>query len=172
MSLLKTIQYSEAKDEVKAVYDHMIKRTGKIPKPVELTSVSPFFFQSLMRTIDYYSGHPNIDFSLLVLIRLLSSQSCSNDICLNFNRQILKKQGLDDIEIDKLLENPATAGLLKKDETLLMFVLKAVNDPEAIQDPDVQQLRDLGWTDTDIFDAVNTGVTMFALNKMMKIFKI
>lgn len=172
MSLLKTIQPGEATGDIQTIYTEMIERTGRVPKPVELASVSPFFFQILMKTIAYYASHPNLNFSLLVLIRMLSSESCSNHICKNFNRQILKKQGLQDMEIDKVLKDPKAADLSEKDEAILLFVLKAVNDPDGIDEIDIKELHDLGWCDTDIYDAVTTGVNMFSLNKMMKIFKI
>ncbi|MBU1343145.1 MAG: hypothetical protein KKE44_11375 [Proteobacteria bacterium] len=172
MTLLRTIEPSQAQGDVKAIYKYMIERTGRVPKPVELASASPFFFQNIVKTIQYYAAHPNLDFSLLVLIRLLSSNSCSNDICLNFNRDFLKKQGLDDTEIEKILENPKAADLSKKDEALLVFVLKAVNTPESINKTDIDTLHALGWEDTDIYDAAMTGVNMSALNTMMRIFKI
>lgn len=172
MCLLKTIRPDEAEGDVKTVYDYMMERTGRLPKPVELASASPFFFQTLVKTIHYYAAHPNLSFPLLVFIRILSSKSCSNDICLSFNRHVLKKQGLDDTEIDNILKDPKDAGLSEKDEAILLFVLKAVNDPEAANETHISMLHKLGWTDTDIYDAVTTGVNMFALNKMMKIFKM
>ncbi len=172
MSLLRTIKPGEAKGEAKIVYDHMIERTGKVPKPVELASVSPFFLENLVKTIAYYASHPNLDFLLLVFIRMLSSKGCSNDICMNFNKGILMKMGLTPIQIDKILINPREAELSNKDQAMLLFVLKAVNDPESVQKSDINALHGLGWEDTDIYDAATTGVNMFALNKMMKIFKI
>lgn len=172
MSLLKTIQPGEATGDVKSVYIEMTERTGQVPKPVELASVSPFFFQTLMKTIAYYSSHPNLNFPLLVLIRMLSSKSCSNTICFNFNRQVLKNQGLNDAEIDKILKDPKAAELSEKDEAILLFVLKAVNDPDIVDQNDINRLHGLGWSDADIYDAVTTGVNMFALNKMMRIFKM
>ncbi|OGR27621.1 MAG: hypothetical protein A2277_13200 [Desulfobacterales bacterium RIFOXYA12_FULL_46_15] len=172
MSLLKTVKPGEATGDIQTIYAEMIKRTGQVPKPVELASASPFFFQTLMKTIAYYAAHPNLDFSLLVLIRMLSSESCSNHICRNFNRQILKKQGLEDTKIDQILKDPKAAGLSAKDEAMLLFVLKAVNDPDGIDKTDMHKLHSLGWSDTDIYDAVTTGVNMFSLNKMMRIFKM
>ena len=172
MSLLKTVKPGEATGDVKALYTEMIERTGRVPKPVELASVSPFFFQTLMKTIAYYSGHPNLNFPLLVLIRMLSSKTCSNTICFNFNRQVLKKQGLTDTEIENILKDPKAAELSEKDEAILLFVLKAVNDPDIVDKTDIDKLHDLGWSDADIYDAVTTGVNMVALNKMMRIFKI
>lgn len=172
MSLLKTVKPDEATGDIQRIYTEMMERTGRVPKPVELASTSPFFFQTMMKTIAYYASHPNLNFPLLVLIRMLSSESCSNTICFNFNRQVLKKQGLDDTEIDKILKDPKAAELSEKDEAILLFVLKAVNDPDIVDQTDIDKLHDLGWTDTDIYDAVTTGVNMFALNKMMRIFKI
>ena len=39
-----------------------------------------------------------------------------------------------------------------------LFVLKAVKTPEAVQQNDIDGLRELGWNDKDIFDAVAHGM--------------
>jgi len=172
MCLLKTIQQGEATPEVEIAYQQMIKRTGMVPKPVELASVSPFFFETLMKTIAYFSNHPNLDFLLLVYIRMLSSKKCANDICMNFNKEILRKMGLTDSQIFKIIQTPESAQLPPKEKAMLLFVLKAVGDPESVDETHINTLHKFGWEDRDIYDAVTTGVNMFALNKMMKIFKI
>lgn len=172
MCLLKTIKQEEATPEVEIAYQQMIARTGVIPKPVELASVSPFFFKILMKTIAYFANHPTLDFLLLVHIRMLSSKKCANDICMKFNKEILMKMGLTDAQTHKILQTPEAAELPPKEKAMLFFVLKAVGDPESIDETQMNILHEFGWEDRDIYDAVATGVNMSALNKMMKIFKI
>ena len=172
MCLLKTIKPGEATAEVKIAYEQMIKRTGMVPKPVELASVSPFFFETLMKTIAYFANHPTLDFLLLVHIRMLSSKKCSNDICMNFNKEILMKMGLTDSQTNKIILTQESEELPPKEKAMLSFVLKAVGDPESVDETQMNTLHEFGWEDQDIYDAVTTGVNMFALNKMMKIFKI
>ena len=69
-------------------------------------------------------------------------------------------------------EDPSQASLEDKDKRLLLFVLKSIQTPEAVTQDDVDALRDLGWSDTDIFDAVAHGTNMIGASIMMKAFKI
>ena len=40
------------------------------------------------------------------------------------------------------------------------MVLKACGKPEEVQEADIQKLRDLGWQDADILDAISHGLMM------------
>jgi alkylhydroperoxidase family enzyme len=53
---------------------------------------------------------------------------------------------------------------------LLLFVLKVVRAPEAVQAADVEALREMGWTDPDIFDAAFHGTSMISASRLFKAF--
>lgn len=55
---------------------------------------------------------------------------------------------------------------------MLLFVLKAIQTPEATVQPDIDRLHDLGWTDTDILDATFHGADMVRHAIMFKAFQM
>jgi hypothetical protein len=55
---------------------------------------------------------------------------------------------------------------------LLLLVLKAVNKSHEVNKADIQAAHDLGWTDSDIFDAVNHGATALAVDIILDTFKV
>ncbi len=74
---------------------------------------------------------------------------------------------LADIKLD-----PSTAPLEEKEIALLLFILKVVKDSNSIQQPDVDALKNLGWTDADIMDATYHGAIQVGVDKIFNAFKI
>jgi len=58
-----------------------------------------------------------------------------------------------DEQLDAMKADPAQSQLNEKDKAMLLFVLRAVKSPEAVEQKDVDALHDLGWTDQDILEA-------------------
>jgi hypothetical protein len=50
--------------------------------------------------------------------------------------------------------------------------MKAIKTPDAVEKQDVEQLHDLGWTDSDIMDSMAHGTNMIASSILMKTFKM
>ena len=81
-------------------------------------------------------------------------------------------QGMSEDDIQKVVEDPLQAPLEDKDRAMLAFVMKAIKTPDAVAEEDMTQLRDLGWTDTDILDALTHGTNMIGSSILMKAFKM
>ena len=81
-------------------------------------------------------------------------------------------QGLSEDDIDKMEKDPLQAPLDDKDRAMVAFVMKAIKTPDAVEKQDVDQLHDLGWTDSDIMDAMAHGTNMIASSILMKTFKM
>ena len=78
--------------------------------------------------------------------------------------------GLSDSDLETLREDPETAPLEDFQKALLLFVLKVVRTPNEVQEGDVRALREMGWTDQDIFDAAYHAVSMIAGSTPFKAF--
>ena len=75
-------------------------------------------------------------------------------------------------DIEKIAEDPLQAPLDDRDRVMLAFVMKAIKTPDAIVQEDTDQLHDLGWTDSDILDALAHGTNMIGSSILMKTFKM
>jgi alkylhydroperoxidase family enzyme len=85
---------------------------------------------------------------------------------------MLSMQGLSEDDIAKMEKDPLQAPLDDKDRAMVAFVMKAIKTPDAVEKQDVEQLHDLGWTDSDIMDAMAHGTNMIASSILMKTFKM
>ena len=81
-------------------------------------------------------------------------------------------QGLSEDDIAKMEKDPLQAPLDDKDRAMVAFVMKAIKTPDAVEKQDVEPLHDLGWTDSDIMDAMAHGTNMIASSILMKTFKM
>jgi alkylhydroperoxidase family enzyme len=172
MPLIKTVSPQQAEGTIKEAYDMFMQNIGLIPKPMEMMSASPALFELQLRRIQYLSQHPKLSYPLLAHIRYLVAQNLDYPYCTDFNRMILKKQGLSDDDIQRMETDP-TQSMLEDDESaLLAFVVKAVKTPGDVAPEEIAHLRDLGYEDRDIMDALAQGVSMIDHAIMMQVFQM
>jgi len=172
MAFIQTVKPEEAEGEIKGSYSLFLETAGMIPKPMEMFSVSPELYKKRLDTATYYRSHPTLDFSLLTSIRYVVASEFKSTPCVQFNKSLLKRMGMEESDIEKLYSNPASAPLEEKEKAMLVFVFSALKSPESVTKEDIEALRKMGWTDRDIFDAVNHGSITFISRMMMKIFRM
>ena len=172
MALLKTVTQEEAEGEIAATYDMFLKTAGTVPKPMEMASISPSLMKLQVELVGYYMNHPTLKFPLLAHIRYLVATDQDYNFCIDFNSNLLQFLGNTEEGLTELVADPAKADLDEKDKALLLFVLKALRSPDEVIGEEVDTLHNLGWKDSDIFDAVNHGAGMIAPSIMMRAFQI
>lgn len=172
MSLIKTIAPDKAEGEVAEIYSVFTKSKIPVPKPLQMTSVSPGLLKIQSQLVGYYMNHPSLGFALLSLIRYLVARKYNYIFCTGFNENFLKMQGMDEEQINIVVKDPRKAPIEDKDREMLVFVMKAIEKPESITQKDMDILYGLGWTDRDIFDALNHGTGMIGPSILMKTFKM
>ena len=69
-------------------------------------------------------------------------------------------------------KDPLQTPLDDKDRAMVSFVMKAIKSPDSVEEKDVDNLREQGWTDSDILDAMAHGTNMIASSILMKAFKM
>lgn len=172
MSFLNTVKFEQAEGDLKNSYNLFMEQSGMVPKPMEMFSVSPELYKKRLETAMYYRSHPTLDFSLLTAIRYAVASAFNSSPCQRFNGSLLERQGMEKSELEKLSSDPSSAPMEEKDLALLIFVTEALKSPGTVKREDVEKLRDLGWTDRDIFDAVNHGSITFVSKVLMDIFQM
>ncbi len=173
MALIQTIDPDVAEGLVKQFYDTMKKLVGMVPKPLQMYSASPRLFEINTQILQYYMSHPNLNPVLMACIRFVSATHCEYPYCIDMNKKILTQMvGLSEQQVQQLLEDPKSVDLPEKDKAMLDFVIKSIRTPEEVQQNDVDELRRLGWLDTDIYDAVSHGTMMVASGILFNAFKM
>lgn len=172
MALINTVPPEQAEGIIKEGYDMFMKRVGIIPRPLEMMSASPGLFELQLRRIEYFSKHPKLSFSLLAHIRYLVAHNLDYGFCMDLNKHILKKQGVEEGDIRKMEADPSQSLLEENESAMLAFVVKAVKAPGAVPAEEIQRLKEMGWEDRDMVDALAQGVSMIDHAIMMQVFQM
>lgn len=173
MALIKTVSLEEAEGNIREVYSKLMETAGMVPKPLELSSASPALFEHFARGLKYFMTHTTLGLPLLAHIRLLVAIESEYPYCIDLNSMLLQMLGgLSEEQLAEVRQDPARTTLPEKEKALLLFVLKSVKTPEAVDKSDIDGLHELGWTDTDIFDATYHGANMITAGILFNAFKM
>lgn len=172
MARIATVAPEKAEGVVKEGYEMFMKNVGIIPKPMEMMSVTPALFEIQLNRIKYFSKHPTLSFPLLVHIRYLASHQLNYSFCMDFNGSVLKKLGAEDADLEAMKGDPSRSLLEDNEKAMLLFVVKSIKAPGSVTDSDIEKLREFGWSDRDMVDALSQGVSMIDHSIMMEVFQI
>lgn len=172
MSVLKNIGAKQENTEVRLIRENLIHAVGSVPKPLEMMAVSPGLFQHYYRGISYYKNHPKLEFETLLFLRYLVARKMHFAACVEFNGEILKKQGVTEDELEMMVHDCRKIPLVEASRRLIYFVLTSLDNQEESTEKAFVDLLNLGWSENDIFDAVNHGFSMIAPGLMLKLFKV
>lgn len=172
MALLELTPPEKATGKLAELYASTEAFIGAVPGNVRLLGVSPDILENQLNYVQYNMTHPTLSRPLQAMIRMLVSRACKSPYCEAFNKSFLKQGGLSDEQIEATISNPANAPLEDKEKELLGFVLKVCEAPHSATQEDIDKLKTAGWTERDIFDAVNHGARSVAANIVFDAFKL
>lgn len=173
MSIVSTVAPEQATGPVAEIYGQMQQALGRVPNAFRLYSASPDLLAMQWQHIGYYFQHPTLSFPLLAAIRMLVSQDNDCAYCIGMNEAMLiERAGFTPEQTAAAKRDPAATPLPGKDRAMLLFVLKATQAPKDVTRADLDGLRALGWSDRDIFDAVNHGARNVAVDILFNSFKV
>jgi alkylhydroperoxidase family enzyme len=172
MALVQTTLPEKAEGKLAELYAEVEQMFGMVPNNVRMLGVSPPLLENQLQLIGHYMGHPTLTTPFLAMVRMLVSKACHSPYCQNLNSGLLLKAGFTKEQIAAMQADPAQVPLDEKQKTLLLFVLKACDNPHSVSAEDMDRLRSLGWSEVDVVDAVAHGARMVGTNIIFDTFKI
>jgi alkylhydroperoxidase family enzyme len=172
MALVKTTPPEKAEGQLAELYAEVEQMFGRVPNNARLLGVSPDLLENQLQLIGHYMGHATLTTPFLAMVRMLVSKACQSPYCQNLNSGLLLNAGFTKEQIAAMQADPTQAPLDDKQKALLLFVLKACDNPHSVSAQDVDHLRSMGWSEVDIVDAVAHGARMVGTNIIFDTFKI
>jgi alkylhydroperoxidase family enzyme len=172
MALLKLVPPENADGKLAELYSIAEEMFGAVPNNVRMLGVSPAVLEDQLEFVRYFRAHPTLSVPFLAMVRLVVAASTDSPYCEKLNTGMLARLGVPANQAEAFKDDPRSAPLNDKEKALLTFVLRATRDPHNITAEDVQKLRELGWSDADIFDAVAHGARAVATNIIFDTFKL
>ncbi len=158
--------------QVEAVFAMIEESLGFVPDGLRLYGVSPPLLKSFVTAIGHFRGQDRLSQELLATIRYLSASRNHCEFCIDFNEAILLQLGKDQSAIRASRDNPDAAPLPESEKALLKLALDALEDADAIDAARLDGLRQQGWRDRDIFEAVYVAANNRAFTTVLKTFGI
>ena len=163
MSILQTVKPEAATGEVAEIYAQIQKAWGHVPAAIQVFSANPFL---LKHQWEYYGSvmqHPTLSMPLTAFITLLVSQAGHWDYFIDMNAgMLINAAGWTPEQVAATRADFNDSPLSGPEKALLGLVLKMTRDSGGVTSADLQTVRDAGWSDGDILDAVNHGARMVA----------
>lgn len=173
MTTIQTVSPDNATGEVAAVYEQIKNSLGHVPNAIRLFSSNPFLLKNQWEYYGSIIQHPNLSLALTACIRLLVSQQGHCAYCIDMNAgMLMNMMGWSAEQVQATRASYLDSPLPEREKALLGFVLKAVKDATGTSAEDVGALRALGWSDSDILDALNHGARMVAGDILINAFHV
>lgn len=164
---------SDEQQKVDAIFSGIEEHMGFVPDGLKLYSVSPTLLENFVANVGYFMSHPELSQELLAMIRYLVSSDAGCSFCIDFNAGLLiNKLGKTAEQLQAAQENIDDAPLQASEIVLLKIALAAISNPEGVTAEDMKKVRDHGFSDRNIFDAVAIAANNKAFTHVLRTFKV
>jgi uncharacterized peroxidase-related enzyme len=155
MPFLPVLPEEQASADVRKIYEYVTRRWGFLPNYFQALGHDA---QLLQDQVNLYTNAMNEERGLPKIIKeqiatVVSGINMSS-YCLPAHLEILGRMGMDKSLSRRLSIDYKSATLDPKVMELLKFCEKLTTNPGDMRRADIEKLRELGWNDADIFDAV------------------
>ena len=155
--------------EMKIVLRGIKQKLGHIPPHFELfATINPLRFTMFLEEISYLTSHPHIQSDFFIMLRYSVASDNGFTYCLKFNQEWLLAKGYTMEQLHLLEGSEKLLPLDEKHQALFDAVHLALYSPERFTPEQVKKLKSAGWSDADIFDAVDHGAFLFRFSKVLK----
>jgi uncharacterized peroxidase-related enzyme len=153
------IKLPEFEDMAPAIQDRarpILEKTGKLGEIFKLMAMDEkVYFATDMMIQKYLLDETTLSYDTKEAIALLVSKENGCKMCVDVHKGIAKMLGLSDEKIEKILEGVDAMKIEDKEKALLNFCLRAAQkDSYKILKEDIDAIRDLGYSDAQILEAV------------------
>ena len=173
MPLIQTIAPEEATGELAKLYKIIEAMRGSVGNNAKLFSISPELLRQQMDFIRFYMNHPTLSLPLLAAIRIMVSSGEECQFCIDYNTgMLINLAGWSFEQVTAMRNDPNAANLPEREIVMLNLAIKAIRNAHGVSANDLDTLREMGWSDSDILDAVNHATRMLATDIIFNTFKI
>ena len=146
---------------------------GEVPPHMEfLGNIDPEYLEEFMRGVRRLVRHPHINPDFFAFIRLFVAFKENYSYCKMFNTKLLLSRGYDEALLHDVVENIDAMPLDDRHKALARFALKAIYDSRNCRRSDFEVLYARGWTQKDVFDAVEHAGAIFRNGRILTAYAV
>ena len=156
MAYIKLCKYEEMSPEIKLRAEPILEKTGQLGEIFELLALDEdLYFATDMLVQNFLLKQTKLSYNTKERIALLVSLENNCTMCVDVHKSIAKMLGLSDMLIEEILQGVDAIDTDDKDKALLNFCIKASQkDNYKILKEEIDALKEMGWSDVQIIEAV------------------
>lgn len=134
----------------------ILEKTGQLGEIFKLLAVDEkIYFATDGMIQKYLLDETTLSYDIKEAIALLISKENGCKMCVDVHKSIAKMLGLSDEMIEEILQGVDAMQTDTKDKALLNFCIKAAQkDSYKILKEEIDALKEMGWSDVQIIEAV------------------
>ena len=153
------IELPEFEDMTPAIQEKarsIMEKAGSLGEIFKLIAVNEkVYFATDMMVQKYLLDETTLSYDIKEAIALLVSKENRCKMCVDVHKSIAKMLGLSDEMIEEILQGVDAIHTDDKDKALLNFCIKAAQkDNYKILKEEINALKEMGWSDVQIIEAV------------------
>lgn len=169
------IKLPEFEDMTPSIQDKarpILEKTGKLGEIFKLLAVDEkVYFATDVMIQKYLLDETTLSYDIKEAIALLISKENGCKMCVDVHKNIAKMLGLTNERIDEILQGVEAIHTDDKEKALLYFCIKAAKkDNYKIQKEEIDALKDMGWSDVQIIEAVSITGYFNYINTLSNVF--
>jgi hypothetical protein len=125
-------------------------------------------FKMFMEEIDYLVHHPRIEADFFAFLRLFVANKEGFGYCQRFNHRLLLARGYEKVALANFVQDITKIPLEMPYSLLAKGVYQALYTPELFSAKEIEKLKEVGWQESDIFDAIEHGAFLFKFSRILK----
>ncbi len=170
MFRIKTVAPEAAEGMVAEIYGQFPPGVG-VPHAIRMMSASPEFLARKVQDLKQWHEHETITAPMQKAMRMLISAEVQLPGCQAANATMLELGGLTAEQVATFSGPVEGWPLGEKANALVHFVVTHVTSRRPAAAGDLDRLRDLGWSDAEIFEGMAFGGMVLGVTSIVAVLK-
>ena len=152
----------------------ILEKTGQLGEIFKLIAIDEnIYFATDGMVQRYLLDETSLSYDIKESIALLISQENGCKMCVDVHKSIAKMLGVSEQRVEQVLQGVDTIDTTDKEKALLNFCIKASRkDNYKIQKSEIDTLKDLGYTDQPVLEAVSITGYFNYINTLSNVFDL
>ena len=174
MAHIKLPEFEQMAPKIQEKAKPILEKTGHLGEIFKLLAVDEkIYFATDGMIQKYLLDETTLSYDIKEAIALLISKENGCTMCVDVHKSIAKMLGLSDERIEEILNGVDAISTTDEDKALLNFCIKASKkDNYKILKEEIDALKDMGWSDVQIIEAVAITGYFNYINTLSNVFAL
>jgi len=174
MAHIKLPEFEEMSPDIQEKARPIMEKTGKLGEIFKLIAIDEKVYNATdMMVQKYLLDETTLSYDMKEAIALLISKENGCKMCVDVHKGIAKMLGLSEERIEEILQGVDAINTDAKEKALLNFAIKASKkDNYKILKEEIDALKEMGWSDVQILEAVAITGYFNYINTLSNVFAL